>query len=284
MAKPNGVVKRGELSVATWEQRLQDDAKVAAASEAQLGDKKFAQFKGGIFIDKVPQPNSEIGVIILDAPHVNTLYTKAYNPTTPEAPACFAIGRGQDGSICGVDNKDTSVDGMAPHRDAQKPQCADCATCKFNQWGSAELTDPKKAGSKGKACQNTRRLAFIVAGTFTNGKWKPFTKAEEIMAAPIIYGKVSPTNTKAYSAYVNATANVIGRPPYAVFTKIRSVPDTKDQYKLVFETLGNVEANIGGAVMDRVDEAKLASVFGFTGTSTEDEPAAPATKKKARNY
>jgi hypothetical protein len=51
-----------------------------------------------------------------------------------------------------------SNNGETPATDAQEPQSTRCATCAHNQWGS-RISD---AGTKGKSCQDNRRLAVAM--------------------------------------------------------------------------------------------------------------------------
>jgi hypothetical protein len=47
---------------------------------------------------------------------------------------------------------------------AQGTERIECATCPYNQWGSAGLIDPSRAGTKGKATTNQRVLYLLVEG------------------------------------------------------------------------------------------------------------------------
>lgn len=53
-----------------------------------------------------------------------------------------------------------SNDGLKPAADAASPQCGTCAACPHNAWGS-RISD---AGSKGKACADSRRIAVVPSG------------------------------------------------------------------------------------------------------------------------
>jgi hypothetical protein len=57
-----------------------------------------------------------------------------------------------------------SVDGIVPDAGSSSPQCATCAACEHNQWGSRMTEDGRKA----KACQDSRRIAVVPVGDIPN--------------------------------------------------------------------------------------------------------------------
>lgn len=75
----------------------------------------------------------------------------------PNLSKVFYKGKYEEGS----DTKPTcfSNDGKAPDPEAVEPQCATCAMCPQNEWGS-RITD---AGKKARACSDSRRLAVAAA-------------------------------------------------------------------------------------------------------------------------
>jgi hypothetical protein len=82
-------------------------------------------------------------VILKANPNLNKVYyEEGYEEGSTERPICH------------------SNDAIAPAADAQKPQSPKCATCKWNQFGS-KISDN---GARGKACQDSRRLAIAPAG------------------------------------------------------------------------------------------------------------------------
>jgi hypothetical protein len=92
-------------------------------------------------------PATSIEVVLIKANKGTSkvFYLKGYDPKDSEGakPDCY------------------SPDGVAPAADAQKPQSKKCATCAHNQWGS-RITE--KGASKGKACNDTVRMAVAPAG------------------------------------------------------------------------------------------------------------------------
>jgi len=92
-------------------------------------------------------PATSIDVVIIKANKGTSkvFYLKGYDPESSDKqkPDCY------------------SSDGVSPAADAQSPQSKKCATCPHNQWGS-RITE--KGASKGKACNDTVRLAIAPAG------------------------------------------------------------------------------------------------------------------------
>lgn len=158
--------------------------------------------KGKVFT--LPNGQSSQGpmqAIILDARNVRTYYKGTYNPNAIETPPCFAIAK--------------QLEDLKPSPNCKQPQSETCATCKFDQWGSATN------GSKGKACKNAIRLAVIPAN------FAPDTH-------PMIL-TVSPTGLKSYSMLVNdLKAN--GLIPAQVVTEIAFDPH-QTYPTLVFKAL-----------------------------------------------
>ncbi len=87
---------------------------------------------------------SSLEVVILKAnPHLSKVYYESgYTEGSDAKPTCY------------------SHNGIAPAADAERPQCATCAMCPHNAWGSRISEN----GSKGKACSDSRRVAVAAAG------------------------------------------------------------------------------------------------------------------------
>lgn len=246
-------------AVAKWDEELARQAELAAGMENSTATGQFFGLKSGVLsFNDAPLPNNEMAVIVLDAVLENVYYEGKYDPDSPQSPMCFAFGR---------DEKT-----MAPHKivvEASKQQCGAsglCSGCEMNEFGTAEV-------GRGKACRNTRRLAMIPAGTLENGKFKPFTDEEHFESASIAFMKLPVTSVKGYAAYVKQVAGALKRPPHAIFTKVKVVPDPKSQFKVTFEPLSQVPDDLLGAVMQRHEEAK--SVIDFPYTPFEEEEAPP---------
>lgn len=95
--------------------------------------------------DEYVVPQHFLDVIVVDAnANVSKVYYEgAYNPADTEfkAPDCW------------------SDNGVSPSARAEKPQCATCAGCPHNVWGSKITPN----GAKTRACADSRKLAVILS-------------------------------------------------------------------------------------------------------------------------
>lgn len=93
-----------------------------------------------------PAPTLDV-IIVGISPNISKQwYEKKYTEGDDASPDCF------------------SIDGVTPDASSPKKQCASCAVCPANQWGS-RITE---AGKKAKACQDSRRLAVVPSGDVRN--------------------------------------------------------------------------------------------------------------------
>jgi len=238
-AKKNAVTQ-----VNTWEKDLADAAVEAAAQEqGATGGTFFSLQSGQLSFDGDVFPNNEMAVIILDSIKENILYKRPYDKDSMAPPDCYAFGRDEK-TIC-------------PHEDVESPEAELCASCPQNQWKS----NPNGRG--GKWCGNRRRLALINAGSFVNGQFQAADDPEHYQEAAIAYLKVSVMSVKAFAGYVKQVGSALARPPYGVFTKIRVVPDSDSQFRVVFECLGNVPNALMDIVIARHKEAEADIEFPY---------------------
>lgn len=94
----------------------------------------------------VPVPVLNV-IIVGVSPNISKqFYEKKYTEGDDGAPDCF------------------SIDGVTPDAASPKKQCASCAACPMNAWGS-RVTE---AGKKAKACQDSRRIAVVPSGDVLN--------------------------------------------------------------------------------------------------------------------
>jgi hypothetical protein len=222
---------------------------------------QFFSLKSGVLaFNDAPLPGNEMGVIILDGVLENVFYEGAYDPDTPQGPTCFAFGR---------DEKT-----IEPHKiviengTSQAGASGLCAGCEMNEWGSAET-------GKGKACRNVRRLAMIPAGTMENGRFKAFTEDEHFETTGIGYLKIPVMSVKGYAAFVKQVSGALNRPPFAIFTKVKVVPDAKSQFRVTFEPISQVPDELMDIILRRHDEAKAAIEFPYTPYDAESAPPPP---------
>lgn len=85
------------------------------------------------------EPASYIDMVVLNLQKSKTYYAEGYTDGSDAKPNC------------------QSSDGIMPDATAQEPQCATCALCPHNAWGSGR--NEKGEATKGKACSDGLRLA-----------------------------------------------------------------------------------------------------------------------------
>lgn len=246
-------------AVAKWDEELARQAQAAAAVEESTATGQFFSLKGGLLsFNDNPLPNNEMAVVILDGILENVFYEGKYDPDNIQGPTCFAFGREEKS--------------MEPHKiviesgNSQAGASGQCAGCEMNEWGSADT-------GRGKACRNTRRLAMVSAGTFENGKFKPFTEEEHFESAAIAFMKLPVTSVKGYAAFVKQIAGALKRPPHAIFTKVSVRPDPSSQFKVVFEPLSQVPDELLGVIMTRHEEAVASIDFPYSPFEEQERPA-----------
>lgn len=109
---------------------------------------RYRQADTPLMRDDGDGPRGSIEVVILKAsPNISKVwYEQGYVEGSTAAPDCF------------------SNNGVTPEPASLKKQCATCALCPHNQWGS-RITP---AGKSGKACADSKRLAVVPAGDLEN--------------------------------------------------------------------------------------------------------------------
>ena len=259
----------------TWESDLAKSATIATKAEANSIAHPTISMAGGMSYQGAKLANDEMAAIILDSVHLNLYYPGSYDSSNPTAPSCYAFARtDDDGKLVGVDTWDGRKE-MAPHKDcASTKVCDSCESCPMNQWASADR-------GKGKACQNTRRLALIPAGTLVDGRFQPYTKAEQIADAQVAYLKVPPTVSKTFAAYVVQTANALSRPLWGIFSKVKRVPFSS-YFTIEFSQLGLIPNALMDTVWKRQQAAKEEICYPFQASASNVAPLTPA--KKLRKY
>ena len=126
-------------------QRLQaelDRQAAAAASMRTTGS--YISFKNAqLKVDGQPVPNNTADVRVLSAIGERSYYANAYDADQVQVPTCYAL------------------DSDSPHPEASDPQSEDCASCKWNKWGTS--TDARGNPGKGKACREGARVIVVPA-------------------------------------------------------------------------------------------------------------------------
>lgn len=255
--------KKKSTALATYDEQLAALAQAAAEQEASTGGGTFFSIRGGTLkLNDSPLPNNEMAVVIIDSILENTYYEGDFNTDEPQAPSCFGFGR--------------SDEELAPHESVKVKQADACAECPHAEWGSSDR-------GRGKACRNRRRLALIPAGVFDkNGEFEPEANAGHFANAPVAYLALPPTSINNFGAYVKKVAATLKRPPFAVITKIRVVPDEKTQLKVLFELIDSVPTDAIEALIGRNNAEKEVIDFPYAAASEETGGKKKKTKKKSK--
>jgi hypothetical protein len=129
-------------------------------------------------------PAQYLDVVLIRAARAisKTFYLQGYTDDAHEQPDCF------------------SNDGIVPDPQSPAKQCESCALCPQNQWGSRASADFE---SKGKACQDARRVAFSTV---------------DFIGEPMLL-RVPPTSLKGLAEYGNTLAKK-GAPYQSVVTRM----------------------------------------------------------------
>jgi hypothetical protein len=248
-----------------WDDQLAREAEIAAKAEANTGGGQFFSTQGGVLSwQEAPLPNNEMAVIILDTIFENVYYEGAYDADNPSPPTCFAFAHDEDE--------------LEPHQvvvDAEQHQSLEgCANCEWNEFGTADV-------GRGKACRNTRRLAMIPAGTFArDGSLELFEDPGHYASTTLGFLKLAVTSVKGYANYVKQIAGALQRPPFGVITRVSVVPDTKTQFKILFEPLEKVSDELMATIMERREEAMSIIDFPYPLEFEDEEPVQPRRRKK----
>ena len=155
-----------------------------------------------------------------------------------------------------------STDGRLPAADSEHKQSTSCATCKWNAWGSA--VNDKGVATKGKACQDSVRMAVVPGGTLND---------------PMLI-RVPPASITALGEYGQMLAKR-GVAYNMVVTKI-SFDQEAESPKLMFKPMGFLSADDYATVKETLESKTVESIVGAASIFDGAEPAdAPAEAPKA---
>jgi len=145
-----------------------------------------------------------------------------------------------------------SNEGVKPEDNSKNPQSKQCSTCPHNQWGS-KIGDN---GGKGKACQDSKRLAIAAAGLIND---------------PYLL-RVPPASIKALSEYAAALQK--RNLHYSqVVTKIAFEAEAATP-KLTFKAMGYLPEAAYNEVRSVVETEVVASILGTGVVAVDDTVAA----------
>lgn len=177
------------------------------------GSKFHVKFEGTEtdIVDDSGDARSAVEVVILKAnKHLQkTFYAQGFEQGSNSAPDCF------------------SNDGRRPNAEVMNPVNADCASCPKNQWGS-RITD---AGTKAKACSDSRRIAIVPADDILNQSFNgamllrvPAASLKSLQQ----YGKACAAKGLPYNSIVTKLSfDSAASYPKLVFTPVRQLDDAE---------------------------------------------------------
>lgn len=249
-------------ALTNWREEAAASAAKAATMEQSSGGGKFFSMRAGVLsYDDVALPGNQMCAVILEGMYENVYYAEKFDPEAKTPPTCFAFG---------YDNDEMQPhDSMDEHPDVFEKQSEFCKDCPQNEWGSADR-------GKGKACGNRRRLAVIPGGQFSKKGDLEIIDDEKIFAkADLAYMKLPVTSVKAYSSYVREVSEQLGKPLWAVFTRIYLEPDAKSQFKVAFELIDEIPEELMDTVFKRHGDAEKDIAFPYQPRNDDEEEQKP---------
>jgi hypothetical protein len=134
------------------------------------------------------------------------------------------------------------------------------------------------------------RLALIPAGQYKpKGSGRNVTYDLEIYEdeshfakVDVAFLKLPVTSVKNYSKFVKQLSADMRRPPHGVITNIFLEPDPKSQFKVSFELVDAVPAELLPVVMNRHKAEKASIDFPYSPPQTEEERAPAKSNNKLR--
>jgi hypothetical protein len=230
----------------SWQDQMKADAK--ALIEAERPSMAIMSLKSGVMtIGEEQVPNNEIDCIILASVSANSWYKDRYDPNVKSNPTCYAIGEGK-----GED--------LIPYEESAEKQYEYCYRnkedmCPKFEWGS----DPN--GGRGKACKERRNMMIIPSDG----------------SADAVLLSIPPTSLKAWANYAREIVISTGMTPIGVITKIKVVPDAKNQFAVKFSKVDDVAPHLLEKLMARRPDALQQLLAPYP---VIEEPQKEAKKRK----
>lgn len=165
-------------------------------------------------------------VIVTTDPHegvAKALYEGSYVEGQDSSPVCH------------------SSDGITPDAGAEKPQCATCAACPHNKFGTA--VQPDGSMGKGKACRDSKRVYVI-----------PYDQP----TADVYEMRVPPTSFKPMQNYGRELQRA-GVPLHGAATTLNFTSDTSPV--LTFQFGGYIDGNAFAKIDQRLKSGELDTVL-----------------------
>lgn len=198
--------------------------------------------------DAKGDPVGSIEVVIVRAnKHITKQYFgKAFEDGDTNPPICF------------------STDGVVPSATSPQPQAAKCALCPKNAFGSAPPRDGK--ASKGKACQDNRKLAVVPVGDIEN----------ETFGGPMLF-RVPPSSLQDLAAFGQQWA-ARGYPYNAIAVRIGMDIDAAYP-KPTFKAIRPLTSEEATKILELVHSAAVERVLVDFDPGAQAPAVAPATEE-----
>lgn len=240
-------------SLVALEQQLAADAQVAAAKEPVSGGMSIRTEKKKFTYGDTVLP-SPLKTIVLAQAYYNAYYDTPYDPEDPQPPACFAVAE--------------ESEGLMRHEKAPRSPVGPgtmCALCPMNAFGTADV-------GRGKACNNYRRLAVVMADD-------PALRGEGDLTYATL--SVPPTGLKEWSKYVKGLAKLENRPPHGVVTSFGFDPERNNPcvIPIGYDKLTDSDV-IQKVLATRQRVIEEASMLSIPNTSPRTEQPKKKTSKK----
>lgn len=251
------ITQEQETAVVVKQNKFKNLAEEAFEAEKNESTGQFINISGGMLqIGGQPIAGNKIRCIILDFIHENVYYPGKFSRTNLEPPQCFAFGR--------------TDKNLVPHETLLNPVSSGCDWCPNNEFGTSQHSE------KAKACKNTRRLALLPAGDAD-------LTVDKVKTNEVKYFRLPVTSVKSFSAYTQALSIALELPPAGVITDISLVPDAKNQFKVTFTQVCEVETmypEIVDAVLQRNQEQRKLISFPYTPKSQKPKTEVKADDEK----
>lgn len=208
--------------------------------------------KGGVFSFQGQSLGDTLRVVVLDHSCENAYYPEKFDPSDPQPPACYALGR-EEGDL-------------APHEKAEDPQSEACDGCPMNDFGSAD-----GGRGAGKACKNTRRILVVLEESL-----------EDMEEATVAMIQPPPTSVKHWGGYVKQLNSLTKRPPICFVTEVSLHPHKDNQYEMRFKSAGEVDRKVVTQLLER-RRAVESMLFEPYGPRVEREKKPARSQKFARD-
>lgn len=191
--------KTGTSIAMVDDQLAQEVANIKDAISQPSGNRIKFEASGNIILPDGLNLGTSADFVVVDFISTNKYYYGPYDPNNLAPPDCFAMGK---------NIAEMAPDDLSPNKESDK-----CATCHFNQFGSA-LT------GSGKACKNTRDLAVLLVDEETG------------LTGNTLYTiSLPPTAIKSFDGMVSYVARMLNGPMIKAIVTISGSP--KGTYALI---------------------------------------------------